>query len=36
MTSTGTSTYDVADLSLADEGDRLIAWAARESPSAPL
>jgi len=30
--STGTSTYDVADLSLADEGDRLIAWAAREMP----
>src|ERR1019366_7233340 len=30
--STGTSEYDVADLSLADEGDRLIAWAAREMP----
>jgi len=33
MTSTpGTSKHDVADLSLADEGDRLIAWAAREMP----
>ena len=30
--SAGTSTSDVADLSLADEGDRLIAWAAREMP----
>ena len=30
--SAGASTHDVADLSLADEGDRLIAWAAREMP----
>ncbi len=27
-----TETHDVADLTLADEGDRLIAWAAQEMP----
>jgi len=31
-TTAGPSSHDVADLSLAEEGDRLIAWAAREMP----
>ena len=30
--SASSSKHDVADLSLADEGDRLIDWAAREMP----